>query len=343
MIVVIIAGGSGTRLWPLSTSSYPKHLLKITNEKSLLQNTYERAALVSDSIYVVSEKSHVEHVYKQLPVLPKDQVICEPGRRGTANCFIEALSYIKSRNDNDEPIVFMHADHHIRDFEAFKDSLSRAAKASAQFERIVLLGGEPTYPATGFGYIERGEQIDKGGRIYKVKNFKEKPDHNTAVSYLKDGKHFWNMGFFVASLNIFESNIKENTPSLWKNYQSLLNLKNMQDREELYLSFESAPIDTALIEHVPDLLVIRGSFDWMDVGSFPDVHFINTQDQSGNTLRGKVETEGVTNSLILNDTDLPVAVIGLDNVIVVSTPNGIVVSPKGHAQKIGDVSKRINT
>src|SRR3990167_8006617 len=156
MIAIIIAGGSGTRLWPLSTPDYPKHLLKLTNHKSLLQNTYDRACLVADKVYVISEASHVKFIYKQLDGLPHDQVIVEPGRRGTASCFIRALAHIKDNCDPDEPVVFMHADHHISDTESFVETVQRAGNVAVEYHKIVLLGIEPIYAATGFGYIEIG-------------------------------------------------------------------------------------------------------------------------------------------------------------------------------------------
>jgi mannose-1-phosphate guanylyltransferase len=340
MIAVIIAGGSGTRLWPLSTHDYPKHLLKLTNEKSLLQNTYERADLLADTIYIISESSHIEHVYDQLPDLPKDRIIVEPGRRGTASCVVAALARIKTSHDSGEPVVFMHADHHIRDTGGFIETLLAATEIAARFGRIVLLGLEPTHPATGYGYIERGSNAN-GGRIYDVKSFKEKPDRTTAQEYLQSGNYLWNMGYFVAPLEVFEKKIKEHAPHLWSNYQKLLDTTNEQEHTACYLEFEAEPIDTALIERVEDLLVVPGVFDWLDVGSYPDVHIVNPQDEEGNTLQGNVVTEHVSNSLVRNDTETPVAVVGMDNVAVIVTEHGILVTNKSHAQKVGDVAKRI--
>jgi mannose-1-phosphate guanylyltransferase len=340
MIAVIIAGGLGTRLWPLSTNSYPKHLLKLTNEKSLIQNTYDRAKLIADTIYVITETSHIKHVYEQLPELPKENTIVEPGRRGTASCVIAALARIKVSHDSGEPVVFMHADHHIRDTAGFIETLFVASDVAVRHERIVLLGLEPTHPATGFGYIERGENAN-GGRVYDVISFKEKPDRELAQRYLKSGRYLWNMGYFVATLEVFEHNIKEHAPHLWKNYQKLLRAENEAEHIEKYLAFEYEPIDTALIERVGDLLVIPGVFDWMDVGSYTDIHLVNPQDDEGNTVQGKAAIEHVSNSLVRNDTDVPVAVVGLDNVAVVVTDQGILVVNKSHSQRVGDIAKRV--
>lgn len=342
MIIAIIAGGSGTRLWPLSVSKYPKHLLKLTGARSLLQNTVTRAELLTNDIYIISEASHIEHVYEQLPQIPKDHIIVEPGRRGTASCFLALLARLKDRISKDEAIVFMFADHHIRDTESFYEAIRQAADISVKHQRMVLLGVEPTYAATGFGYIERDQRLEADQAAYQVKSFKEKPDHKTAESYLAAGRYLWNMGYFAAPLPVFERDIKTFAPQLWQNYQKLLTVRNTKTFNEAYLSFASEPIDTALTEQVEDLLVTPGTFDWVDVGSFPDVHHVSAQDEDGNTLQGLVEVDHVTNSLVRNDTETPVAVIGLDNVAVISTPYGILVTNKSHAQKVKDVSKRFS-
>ncbi len=341
MVIVIIAGGSGSRLWPLSTSDYPKHLLKLTNNKSLLQNTYERAKRLSKEVYVISDTSHVKHIHDQLPELADKDVITEPARRGTASCVIMALARIKEHHGPDEPVVFMHADHHIRDSRGFVAAIKNASKLSKEYQKLVLLGLEPTYPATGFGYIERGEPVDSDAYAYQVGRFKEKPERSVAEAYVASGNYLWNMGYFVAPLAVFEDVIEAHAPHLFDNYQKLLDAADDKARNERYMEFKSEPIDIALIEHVPELLVTFGSFDWMDVGSFPDVHLVSSQNEAGNTIDGPVAAEDVTNSLIRNDTEIPVAVIGLDNAAVIVTENGILVLNKSHSQKVGDVSKRL--
>lgn len=340
MISVIIAGGSGTRLWPLSTPDYPKHLLKLTGSKTLLQYTYERAKLLNGPMYVISEASHVQHVHDQLPELAAECIIAEPGRRGTASCVIATLSKLKSQHDANEPIVFMHADAYIRDSDGFKESLLLAGQTATARKQLVLLGIEPTHAATGYGYIERGEHIN-GGQVYTVKSFKEKPDRPTAEHYLHSGHYLWNMGYFVAPLAVFEQALQTHAPDLWAGYQKLLAATDGQSFDAAYLDLKSAPIDTALIEQVDNLLVLMGTFDWMDVGSYPDLHFISDQDDDGNTVEGKVAIDDVTNSLVRNHTNTPVAVIGLDNVAVISTDYGILVTNKSHAQKVGDTAKKL--
>lgn len=149
----------------------------------------------------------------------------------------------------------------------------------------------------------------------------------------------WNMGYFAASLEVFEATIKADAPKLYQGYNLLLTAKN---RDKAYLSLEDKAMDYALIEPASELLVVPGSFDWMDVGNFQDLHTVASQDETGNSIEGKAELEEVSNSYIRNDTDNDIAVIGLDNVAVVMTEHGMLVTNRNHAQKVGEVSKRIN-
>lgn len=344
MIVVIIAGGSGTRLWPLSTPEFPKHLLRVNGDKySLLQHAYRRASNLTSSIYIVPEVSHLEHVKEQLPDVPEDHFIVEPARRGTASCIAAALAHIEAQgHDPDEPIVSVAADHFIRDIDGFAHSFRVAEAASKKHGRLVLVGVEPDHPETGFGYIEKGSLIDENQFIFEVASFKEKPDYNLAKQYFESGKYLWNCSYFMASLNTFKRVMQQYAPTMFQSYQSLA-ATNPQEYEQTYLGLESIAIDYALIEKVKDLLVVPASFDWMDLGSFSDMYKAVDQDEQGNHTKGKVELEDVQNSYIQNHEDKPVAVIGLDNVVVVNTPAGILVARKDMSQKVGDVSKRIGS
>lgn len=342
MIVVIIAGGAGTRLWPLSTPKFPKHLLKLNdNDPSLLQLTYQRAKHLTDKIYVVSEASHIQHVREQLNALPNEAFIVEPGRRGTANCIIAAIVHISSRQSISEPLVILSADHYIRDLEGFHESIDLAAEASKNESKIILVGVEPDYPATGFGYIQKDNPLENSQFIYKVHSFKEKPTFDLAREYVKSGKYLWNCGYFVASVNTFVKNMKTYAPNLYENYQKL-SKTTVQNYVSTYLSFDNITIDYGLIEKVKNLLVVRASFDWMDLGSYSDLYKAVESDKFGNHTKGyKLELEEVANSFIENHEDKPMAIIGLDNVVVINTAHGILITRRDLSQKVGDVSKRI--
>lgn len=344
MITVIIAGGSGTRLWPLSTSDFPKQLLKLTNDKSLVQNTYERAKRISDEVYVVPDISHAHHIKEQLPEVDDEHFITEPGRRGTANCIVAALAYISKRHDKDEPIAFLHADHHIRDVEGFAKSFQAAEALTKEKSHISLIGIEPTFPATGFGYIERDGEVAANGRAYRVESFKEKPDFETAKKYVASGHYYWNCGYFVGSVDTFVAEMQQYAPGLYENYTKLLAAGNDTSAEyaDTYLGFENEVIDIALIEKLDELYVVPATFDWMDIGSFKDLHEANESDELGNHFRGdNIYEDEVENAYIRNEEEKPVVVIGLDNIVVINTKNGILIARKDLSQRVKDAVTRM--
>jgi mannose-1-phosphate guanylyltransferase len=343
MITVIIAGGSGTRLWPLSTSDYPKHLLKLTGDRSLLQSAYDRATRVGDTVYVVTEASHAHHVKDQLSELSDDHFLIEPGRRGTGNCIVFALDVISRRHDHDEPIAFVHSDHNIRDVEGYARSLQMAAEASKVSNKVTLIGIEPTFPATGFGYIERDSELGETD-AYSIESFKEKPDLATAQGYLHAGNYLWNCGYFVGSVNTFLSEIRAVAPDLEASFDTLAAVETplTDEYNNAYLSFSDLVIDYALAERSQNLAVVPATFDWMDIGSFKDLHEANDSDEQGNFLKGSaIYEDEVENVYLHNEEDKPVVVIGLDNIVVVNTPNGILVARKDLSQKVKDAVERI--
>lgn len=343
MITVIIAGGSGTRLWPLSTSEYPKHLLKLTGERSLLQSAYDRARQAGETVYVVTEASHSQHVQDQLSELPSENFLIEPGRRGTGNCIVFALDIIARRHGHDEPIAFVHSDHSIRDVEGYVTSLHTAAEASADTGKVTLIGIEPTFPSTGFGYIERDDELKDTG-AFSIESFKEKPDFVTAKEYVHAGNYLWNCGYFVGSVNTFLSEIRAVAPDLQQSFDRLSEVVEPMgdDYKDTYLSFGELVIDYSLAERSRNLAVVPATFDWMDIGSFKDLHEANESDENGNFFKGNaIYDVEVENVYIQNDEDKPVAVIGLDNIVVINTPNGILVARKDLSQKVKDVVLRV--
>lgn len=338
MTIVIIAGGQGTRLWPLSRPDQPKHLLSLINEDSLLQNTISRVEGLTKSIYIVPEASHANDVKDQLPKY-KNSVIVEPTRRGTAHCIIFALAKLKKIIPKDEVIVFLHADHHIGDIESFKETVEAAVKASEETSKITLIGVAPDYPATGFGYIKTGKEVtnEDGLPVLSVEKFVEKPDTKTARMYFKSKKYLWNLGLFAGSIETFETEIKKSNKALWKRYEQLQH----KDYLKHYLEFPNKPIDTELIEKVKELIVIPGHFDWADVGSFKDLYEILRNGES-NVHKGNVYDIDSKESLVIADKK-PIITIGLDNLIVIDTPEGILVCPKDKCQLVKDGVEKLKS
>ena len=345
MIAVIIAGGSGTRLWPLSTSTQPKQLLALTSERTMVQQAYDRARKLGNTVYVVTEASHAEALRAQLPELPDEAFLIEPGRRGTAHCIVLALDYINRHHDRTEPIAFIHSDHNVRDTQGFAHSFDTAARISRERGCITLIGIEPTFPSTGFGYIQRDGVIDARAGVYNVESFKEKPDYETAKQYVESGNYLWNCGYFVGSVDVFMNEMQRSAPDLWSNYQTLASIADFGSEayNHAYLALDNQVIDIALIEKAHQLAMVSASFDWMDIGNFKDLHDAVTKDEAGNYVYGdNIHTIDVANTYIRNEQpDKPVAVIGLDNVVVVNTPDGVLVARRDVAAKCGDIAKQL--
>lgn len=344
MVIVIIAGGSGTRLWPLSQGNHPKHLLSLTGETSLLQNTFKRSRMICDQVYVATEASHSDEVARQLPDMAEHQLIIEPARRGTASCIALALARLRQHHPDSEQVVFLHADHHITDGVGFARTVQAAAAAAVARNSIALIGLKPVNPATGFGYIQCGQElaIEQGLPVYKVTSFKEKPALEVAEQYVESGNYLWNLGLFAAPIATFEREMDNHAPELGKAYRELVvTADNKTAHTAAYLMMVNQPIDTALIEKTPNLVVIPGSFDWADIGSFFDLHkILSAQTADGNALSGDVHMINCDDSMI-HATTKPIIAIGLSGVIVVDTPDGLLVCAKEQSQLVGELSKKL--
>ncbi len=342
MIMCIIAGGSGTRLWPLSQPDYPKHLLRLTGAQSLLQNTYDRVMEVTGHVYVITEASHSDAVREQLPRLDPAHVLVEPGRRGTASCIAYALAVI-SQTHPDETVGFLAADHHIADTAGFTATVRVAAEASQAEGLITLIGLEPTYPATGLGYIQAAEVLRtvEGIPVRRSHRFVEKPAYDVAKSYLADGNYLWNLSLHIAPLKTFVAAMKQYAPELHAGYLSLVAALGSERFSEVYLALRSDSIDYALMDHVPELLVVPGQFDWADVGSFTDLHKILAGIDT-NAVQGEVYQLDCEDSMI-NASNKPIIAIGLSGIVVIDTPDGLLVCSKEQSQKVGDMAKMLQS
>ena len=341
MIVALIAGGAGTRLWPLSTPDYPKHLLTVTGDQSLLQMAYDRAKRMSDDIYIVTEASHAHHVKDQLSDLKDDAFIVEPARRNTTGCFLAALVRAKRDHPADEPIAIIWADHYIRDIDGFVESFRVAGDASKKYCRPVLVGVEPTYPTTGFGYIHKGPLLDGEQLVHEVEGFKEKPHLELAQEFFRSGEYLWNCGYLVGTLEAFEKTMQADCPKLWDYYQKLLAAAEQGEEayKQAYLDLESIQLEYTFNELARNILTIPGIFTWLDIGAFKDLDAVTESDEKGNSIvasQGKVAIIETENTYIRNDDKKPIAVVGVDNIVVVSTPAGILVARKDQSQKVNE-------
>jgi len=335
--VVIMAGGSGTRFWPASRKKRPKQFLTIGGDQSLLRQTVVRALEVVDPAHllIVTAELHAEHARREVPELPAENILVEPVGRNTAPCIGWATRRIAARNPN-AVIAVLPADHFIADRPSFLRHLSAAMEA-ATTGRIVLLGLVPTRPETGYGYIQRGEVVteSQGLDVHRVERFVEKPDLNTALAYLAAGTYLWNSGMFVFRAAVMESELRVRLPEL------AAGLDRLDDAPEqvatIYPSLPSISIDYAIMEKAEDVWVLPSSFPWSDVGSW-DAAFDNAmKDDDANVLRGDALVVDVRRSYVDARSGRIVAAVGVDDIIIVDTPDALLVTRQGRSQDVRHV------
>ncbi|AEX85465.1 mannose-1-phosphate guanylyltransferase [Marinitoga piezophila KA3] len=330
MKAIILAGGSGERFWPLSTSKKPKQFLKIFSEKSLIRETFERLQfkLSPEDIFVVTGEKYKEQTIKELPEIPEKNVILEPIAKNTAPaCFLGTLVA-----DENEVVFILPADHYIPDKEKFWKTVGLAVKAAEEYNGLITLGIMPTRPETGYGYIESGELLED--KVMKVSSFKEKPDFNTAVEYLKKGNYFWNSGMFIWKKSVF---IKEMELNHHKTFEVLkdVNPYNIDEIKEKYPKLEKISIDYALMEKSKNVYTVKAEFEWSDVGNWVSVR--EMEGYSDN----KDNVYLVNSKNVFVKSNKNVGIVGLENIIVIDTENGLLISKETEINKIRDIVKQL--
>ncbi|MCD0446775.1 mannose-1-phosphate guanylyltransferase [Glycomyces sp. A-F 0318] len=340
---VVPAGGSGTRLWPLSRAQRPKFLLPLTGTgSSLLQSTVERVRLLSDPgrVYVVTGAAHAVDVARQLPEVPGDNILVEPSPRDSAAAISLAAAVIAER----EPTAVMGAfaaDHLVLDGEAFAKTVERAMEL-AETGLLMTIGINPTGPDTGFGYLRLGAPVGPG---YQLEAFVEKPDQVSAVEYVSAGNYLWNAGMFVWRVDVFLAELKRHRPALHDAVRTLAAAWDSTGREalfsQLWPTLEKISIDYAVMEPAAaagKVGVVPGDFDWHDVGDYHTLgQVLTAADKVGNVIvRGSGETlltESKRNVVVPAAGRL-VAAVGVDDMIIVDTPDALLVCPRDRAQEV---------
>lgn len=347
---VIMAGGSGTRFWPESRRARPKQFLTMTGDRSLLQQAVERCLplATADRIRVVTNAAHVPETRRQLPQLPANRLLPEPCGRNTAPCL--ALAAMDAlADDPDAVLLTAPADHIIGPDAAFHAAVQRAADWIARYPRsCVLFGIPPQFPSTGYGYIERGTDVSNG--LFQVRSFREKPDRDTAETFLKSGSFLWNSGIFVWRADFVLQLLHEFQPVIHTRLEKLAAARRTPNWETaLQIEFPgmtSISIDHGLIEPwfarktavagepTDGCFVLPATFDWDDVGSWPALSRWVAPDADGNTVVGKfsgLETHGC---IIRSTPEHLVAAVGLKDFVVVHTPDATLIAPKDDEQAL---------
>lgn len=343
MYAVIMAGGKGTRFWPLSREKKPKHLLNITGEKSIIQYTVDRVTPLvgKDNVLIVTGASHSDEIREQLPQLPAENILIEPVGRNTAPCI--GLAAIHMRKRNPDTVMFvLPSDHLIADTKSFLASLTTAREMAKMSDCLVTIGIKPKWPETGYGYMERGRIADTIGetRIYEVRSFHEKPDPATAEAFFKDGGFFWNSGMFIWNVSAILDAIKRLIPDLYEGLLTIENSIGTKHEEkilsEIYRDIKPVSIDYGVMEKAPDVFMIEGDFGWNDIGSWDALWDVLDKDGEGNATRGNIIRFDTSNSLIYSPKKM-VALIGVEDLIVVETGDSLLICKRGSSQDVRKV------
>lgn len=343
--VVIIAGGSGKRLWPLSRQDTPKQLLQLVDGKSLLRIAYERiAGLVPDEqVLVCTGADFGDAVHEEIPEIPRDNILGEPAGMDTVN----ALGYpaaVLAAQDPDAVIASVTSDHVMNPVATLRAAVQRAFEVAEEHpDSLITFGVVPTSPHTGFGYLERGDAIAGTGDVCRVASFTEKPDRPTAERYLASGQYWWNSGMFVWRAATFLDQLRQLRPDA---YDLLNRCATEPDRlEELYPQLPKISVDYAVMEPVSQghgtaqVLAVRLPITWHDVGGFEALSAQLPRDDSGNATTGtSVLVDSSDNVVINTNTDgRVVAVVGLSGTVIVETPEVTLVCPMTEAERIKEL------
>ena len=340
---IVMAGGSGTRFWPASRARLPKQLLPLAGERTLLQDTVERldGLVPPERVMVVTSARLLDAVARQLPQLPAPALVGEPCKRDTAPC-IGLAALLVARTDPDATMAVMPSDHVIRPVASFQAAIREAADLVDRTPgRLVTFGIRPTYPAEGFGYIEQGAPLD--GRpgettAHAVARFREKPPASVAAEYLAAGTFLWNAGIFVWRADTILAALAERQPEMLEHLRRIAAAWDTPDRDAVFArefaAIRGISIDYAVLEHAADVAVFEAPFGWDDLGGWSAVARQRGADEAGNTVVGRhlgVESRG---SIVHSDDDHLVVTMGVENMLVVHTPDATLVAPRSREEAV---------
>ncbi len=336
---VILAGGSGTRFWPLSRAARPKQFLALASQAPLLVDTARRISSLSPprQTFVSCGAAHARAVRRLLKFLPAQNILVEPVARNTAPAIGLAATQVASR-DPGAVMQVLPADHAVADAERFVECLSAAARLANQGS-LVTLGIRPTRPETGYGYIQLGEPI--GSEAFQVRAFVEKPDAPTAVGYLESGQYLWNAGIFVFRADAILGAIRQHLPELAEALARIARTIGKRGyapavaRE--FGKLGSVSIDFGVMEKADNLAVVRGDFGWSDLGSFASLPEVRRADERGNVVSGEVAAMVECENCVVFAGKRPLALAGLSDMVVIDADDVVLVVPKQKSQKVRDV------
>jgi len=353
MHTLIMAGGLGTRFWPKSRREHPKHLLKIRSEKTLIQNTFNRLSPIvqQENIFVVSTGEQIPLIRKQLS-LPSQNYIREPLGKSTAPCIGLAAVFLQ-KIDPDAVMAVLPADHLILDEALFQKTMKAGEKLAAESDSIVTIGILPTYPATGYGYIQSENSLPpkNGIEVFDVKTFAEKPNLETAKLFLECGDFLWNSGIFIWKIKTILAEIEKNIPVLYQGLQEISEAIGSAQQEEtidrVYRQIRSISIDYGVMEQADNVKVLKGTFGWNDLGSWEELYKLGEKNEDNNVLIGSHLLED-SKGCYIDSPKRTIALLGVDDLIVVDTGDATLICPREKAQEVKQLvelakRKKMNT
>lgn len=342
---LIMAGGKGERFWPRSRVSLPKQFLSLTDDgKTMIQLTVERISpIVSlEDVYIATNQNYKELVKQQLPGIPEENILCEPIGRNTAPCIGLGAVHVANKYD-DATMIVLASDHLIKNNEVFTDTFKEACEVAEKGENLVTIGITPNYPETGYGYIKYDKNTTDGS-AFAVDKFVEKPDLETAKSYLADGTYLWNSGMFVWKVSTILNNFKKFMPD---SYEGLLKIKNAIGTanqqavlEAEFPNLEAQSVDYAIMEKAENIFILPGNFGWDDIGSWLAVGRIKKTDEDNNVINGNVIAVN-TKDCVIEGAEKLIATVGLRDMVVVDTPDATLITTKENAGEIKKVLARL--
>ena len=344
---VIMAGGRGERFWPKSRGNYPKQFLSLTKDgETMIQKTVKRLLpmVAMDDVFVVTNVNYAALVKEQLPQLPEENILLEPCARNTAPCIGLAAAVIRKKY-GEAMMLVLPSDHLIRYEDMYVDTLRQAVAVAEKDQNLVTIGITPTYPETGYGYINFERDTDLGmAGVYRVERFVEKPDLETAKQYLASHRYLWNSGMFVWKASSILANLESLMPDI---YAGLERIEAAVETAEFpsvleteYHAFRSESIDFGVMEKAENIYTLPGSFGWDDVGNWLAVERINSTNEYGNYIEGDVITIGTERSTICGGKRL-IAAVGVEDLIVVDTDDAVLICAKDSTQDVKKVIENL--
>ena len=351
---VIMAGGTGTRFWPESRAGRPKQLLRMVDRTTMIRSTVDRLGdlVPPERVLVATTAELAGKIADELAELPREAILAEPCKRNTAPCIGLAALRV-TRDDSEATMAVMPADHVISPDESFRQAVRQAAALVDQrSERIVTFGIRPTYAAESFGYIERGEPLPRESvedtpapvypaPVYTVRQFREKPNAEVAAEYLESGNFYWNSGIFVWKARTILDALAQHQPEMYGRLMRIADATDTAEFDEVlaaeFAAIKGVAIDYAVMEHATEVLTIEAPFQWDDVGSWQSLARLRGTDQQGNTVAAKhlgLNTEG---TIVRGTDDHLIVTLGLEDCIVVHTPDATLVANKHDEESIRQV------